>query len=122
MFSSPLSALLMENETFTRSHHPKAHMHSGSVQGLFWFVSKPNDKTSAGTGYRHIYRVQRTLPRRRLDEDGLVHTIEWGEMPIMPRLFFSVPHLLARSAFMSGCLTVDPANPRRLGFGVHRCR
>ncbi len=113
MFSSPLSALLMENETFTRSHHPKAHMHSGSVQGLFLsFLSrmiKPRRVLDIGTftGFSALCLAE------GLTEDGLVHTIECREEDAGHALAF-----FQRSAF-AGKISLHVGDARQLIPQIH---
>ena len=78
-YSSGLGALLEENESYTAANHPKAHMHSGRVQGLFLSMIsrmlKPSRVLDIGTftGFSALCLAE------GLTEDGVLHTIECRE-------------------------------------------
>ena len=78
-YSSSLGDLLKENEAFTMANHPKAHMHSGRVQGLFLGMMsrmlKPKRVLDIGTftGFSALCLAE------GLADDGLLHTIECRE-------------------------------------------
>lgn len=78
-YSSKLGALLEENEAFTRENHPKAHMHSGKLQGLFLGMLsrmlKPKRVLDIGTftGFSALCLAE------GLADDGILHTIECRE-------------------------------------------
>ncbi len=78
-FSSPESILLAEINQQTNANHPKAHMLSGKVQGLFLqFISallQPKYILEIGTftGYSALCLAE------GLKKDGEIHTIELRE-------------------------------------------
>ena len=75
-YSSTLNEVLADNEAFTLSNHPEAHMHSGHVQGLFLemlsFMIQPEKILEIGTftGFSALSLCSGLKP------GGCLHTIE----------------------------------------------
>ncbi len=78
-FTSPLEAVLHENEMHTIASHPMAQMHSGHVQGKFLemlsLMIKPEKVLEIGTftGFSALCLA------KGLKENGMLHTIELRE-------------------------------------------
>ncbi len=78
-YTSPLEALLVQNEAATMANHPHAHMHSGLLQGRFLemisCMVQPLNILEIGTftGFSALCLAKGLAP------NGILHTIECRE-------------------------------------------
>jgi predicted O-methyltransferase YrrM len=105
-YTSPLDKLLQENETFTLTNHPHAHMHSGFVQGklleMISLLLKPRKILEIGsfTGFSALCLA------RGLAEGGRLDTIELREEDAeIARGFFNRSDLGSRIHLHTGDAT-----------------